>query len=141
MEEQGKKYTAFSVLGSGLWQFCNMPFGLRNSPSTFNRLVDSLFGPRCYPHVFAYLDDILIVKDNFIEHSLWVEYVLWKFAAAGFKMNREKCEFCCSKVLYLGYLLDFEGLRSDPGCTAPIVHYPAPTTVKQLLRFLGMVGS
>ena len=115
MEEQSKKYTAFSVPGSGLWQFRNMPFGLRNSPSTFNRLVDSLFGPRCYPHVFAYLDDILTVTDNFIKHLLWVEYVLRKLAAASFKMNREKCEFCCSRVLYLKYLLDSEGLRPDPG--------------------------
>ena len=140
MEEQSKKYTAFSVLGSGLWQFRNMPFGLRNSPSTFNRLVDTLFGPRCHPHVFVYLDDILIVTDNFAEHLLWVEYVLRKLAAAGLKMNRNKCEFCCSRVLYLGYLLDSEGLRPDPGRIAPIVNYPAPTTVKQLRRFLGMVG-
>ena len=138
MEEQGKKYTAFSVSGSGLWQFCNMPFRLCNSPSTFNRLVDSLFRPRCYPHVFAYLDDILIVTDNFIEHLLSM-FCGRKLAAAGLKMNRDKCEFCCSRVLYLRYLLDSEGLRPDPERIAPIVNYPVPTTVKKLRRFLGMM--
>ena len=71
---------------------------------------------------------------------LWVEYVMQKLVAAGLKINREKCEFFCSKVLYLGYLLDPEGLRLDSERIAPIVNYPAPITVKQLRRFLGTVG-
>ena len=34
MEEQSKKYTAFAIPGSGLWQFVRMPFGLTNAPMT-----------------------------------------------------------------------------------------------------------
>ena len=87
------------------------------------RLVDSLFGPRFYPHVFDYLDGILIVSDNFSYHLFWVEYILPKLAVAALKMNREKCEFCCWRVLYLEYLFDSERLRP----------------VKQFHNFLGMV--
>ena len=88
----------------------------------------------------AYLDDISIVTDNFADHLLWVEYVLRKLAVAGLKINCEKCKFGCSRVLYLVYLLDSEGLQTDLKGISPIVNYPVPTTIKQLCRFLGMVG-
>ena len=61
--------------------------------------------------------------------------MMQKLVAAGLKINREKCEFFCSKVLYLGYLLDPEGLRLDSERIAPIVNYPAPTTVKQFFGY------
>ncbi|XP_043473695.1 uncharacterized mitochondrial protein AtMg00860-like [Leptopilina heterotoma] len=55
-------------------------------------------------------------------------------------MNPDKCEFGCSQVTYLGYLLDREGLRPDPSKTEPVRNYPEPKNVRQLRRFLGMVG-
>ena len=56
------------------------------------------------------------------------------------KVNKEKCEVCCSRVAYLGFLLDKGGLRSDPEKVAPVLEYPVPRYIKQLRRFLGMVG-
>ena len=95
MEESSKKYTAFAIDGSGLWQFKRMPFGLTGSPATFCRPVNSLFGPKDQPQVFAYLDDILVVTETFDEHLKWLEYVLNKLVDVGLKVNRDKCEFCC----------------------------------------------
>ena len=66
--------------------------------------------------------------------------VLKELVGAGLEVNREKCEFCCSQVTYLGFLLDRDGLRSDPEKVAPVADYPAPKNVRQLRRFLGMLG-
>ena len=123
MEPASRKYTAFAVPGSGLWQFRRMPFGLTNAPMTFQRLIDSLFGP-----------------ETFEEHRYWVELVLKRLAEAKRKVNKEKCEVCCSRVAYLGFLLDKEGLRPDPDKVAPVLDYPTPRNIKQLRRFLGIVG-
>ena len=60
MAPGSKKYTAFSVPGSGLWQFTQIPFGLTNAPMTFQRLIDALLGPEREPYVFGYLDDIIV---------------------------------------------------------------------------------
>ena len=68
LDEASRKYTAFSVQGSGLWQFRRMAFGLINGPATFSRLIDSLFGPECQPHVFGYLDDVIVITKTFEEH-------------------------------------------------------------------------
>ena len=82
LDEESRKYIAFAVPGSGLWQFKRMPFGLTNAPATFLRLIDSLFGSEMEPHLFGYLDDIMIVTDTFEEHQKWLEIVLTKIRDA-----------------------------------------------------------
>ena len=53
MAPASKKYTAFSVPGTGLYHFRTMPFGLTNAPATFCRLADALFWLESGPNVFA----------------------------------------------------------------------------------------
>ena len=71
---------------------------------------------------------------------MWVEYVLRRLVNAGLAISFEKSEFCCPRVAYLGYLLDKKGLRPNPERIEPVIAFPVPRTVKQLRRFLGMVG-
>ena len=51
--ETSRKYTTYSVQGAGLYQFKRMPFGLVNSPKTFTRLIDALFGSEYDPNFFC----------------------------------------------------------------------------------------
>ena len=67
---------------------------------TFQRLIDSLLGPELEPHVFGYLDDIIVATETFEEHLKWLEIVLKKLVDARLKVNREKYEFCCSSVTF-----------------------------------------
>ena len=140
LDEESRKYTAFAVPGSGFWQFKRIPLGLMNAPDIIQRLIDSLFGPEMEPHVFGYLDDIIIATDTFEEHQKWLEIVLTKIRDAQLSVNWKKCEFGCSRFRYLGYLVDREGLRPDSEKIAPILEYSVPKTKKRLHQFLGMMG-
>ena len=144
MERSSKQYTAFSIPGSGLYQYRRMPFGLTNAPATFQRLIDALFGPTEHPkfeqYVFGYLDDLIIVTEDFEMHRKLLEMVLKRLRNAGLIVNLKKCEFGCKRVTYLGLLLDNEGLRPDPERIAPILKQPAPRNIKELRSFLGCVG-
>ena len=140
LSEESRQYTAFVVPGSGLWQFKRMPFGLTNAPATFQRLIDALFGPEMEPNVFGYVDDIIIATNSFEEHQKWLEIVLTKIRDAQLTVNWEKCEFSCSRIRYLGYLLDRDELWPDMERVKSILQYPVPKTKRQLQRFLGIVG-
>ena len=99
-----------------------------------------LFGPEFEPYVFGYLDDILVISETFEEHLYWLKRVLSILINAGLRINKEKCEFGCSCLIYLGYILDYEGLRPDPEKVQPVLNMPSPKNVKQLRRVLGCFG-
>ena len=64
-----------------------MPFGLSNTPATFQRLIDAPFGPEMEPNVLAYIDDIIIATDTFEEHQKWLDIVLIKIRDAQLTVN------------------------------------------------------
>ena len=57
----------------GLWEFMRMPFGLKNSAQSFQRLMDGVL--RDVPFVFVYLDDILIASKSPQEHEQHLRHV------------------------------------------------------------------
>ena len=120
-----------------------MPFGLTNSPSTYQQMIDGLIDKLpagALEHVFAYIDDLCIVSETYADYLYWLEIVLKALFEANLEVNLKKSEFCCTEVKYLGYVVDSRGLRADPEKIKAIVEYPAHQKLRQLRRFLGMAG-
>jgi hypothetical protein len=59
MEDSDKPKTAFATR-NGLYQFTVMPFGLCNSPATFERLMETVLARLNYNICFVYIDDIIV---------------------------------------------------------------------------------
>jgi Reverse transcriptase (RNA-dependent DNA polymerase)/Retroviral aspartyl protease len=74
-DEHSRDVTSFIVPGRGLFRYRVMPFGLSNSPATFQRLADSNFGPELYPNVIVFLDDILICTPDIKTHCYYPKEV------------------------------------------------------------------
>ena len=68
MDLNSKKYTAFST-HQGHFHYNRMPFGLKNAPATFQRMMDTALRGLINKHCFAYLDDIIIVGDTIQKHN------------------------------------------------------------------------
>lgn len=135
--EEDRDKTAFYVPGRGSLRFKTTAFGLTNAPATQQRLVDKLFGPDFDLKAFCYLDDIVTVSSSFEEHVSLLLCVLQKLQQANLTINIDKCQFFRSQLKYLGYVVDAQGLRTDPEKVEAILNFPTPTSRKDLKRFLG----
>ncbi|GFX48771.1 hypothetical protein TNCV_3479551 [Trichonephila clavipes] len=124
--------TAF-VCPFGTYRFKRMPFGLKNAPATFQRLMD-LFR-RGLP-VLAYLDDIIIMSPTFEQRLADLEAVFKRLMDFKLRANSEKCQFSCSRVKYLGLWITPQGIEVDHEKTSAILGIPPPKNVKQLQSFL-----
>lgn len=123
-----------------LFHFKRMPYGLSGAPATCQRMIDKLFTPELDPQASAYLDDVIIATETFEEHLSCLKTVLHRITDAGLTINQSKSDFCVEKVQYLGFLVDKDGVHIDPEKISAVLGYPAPKTIKQVRRFLGMAS-
>lgn len=139
LEETSKEKTAFAVPGRGLFHFKVMPFGLVNASQSQQRLMDMLFQSKD-EKVWAYLDDIVICSSTLDEHVELLRWVTSTLSEANLSINVDKCKFARSSLRYLGYIIDKDGLRTDPDKVAAILNFPRPKNYTELKRFIGLAS-
>ena len=139
MADDSKDYTAFST-AHGHWQFKRMPFGLRNAPGSFQRMILDVLKGFSRSSVIVYIDDILILSEDFESHRILVEKVLTTLGDHGLKIKPRKCEFFSNSVDYLGHTISSDGLTKPKKFIDKVNDYPKPKTVRQLQEFLGFAN-
>lgn len=132
--------TAFSVIGKGHFEFTRMPFGLCNSAQQLQRLIDRLFDPSIEQNIFTYLDDLIIVNSTFESHIETLLKVFEILKSANLMVNVAKCKFCKASLSFLGYIVDRNGLHTNPDKVKAIVEYPKPKNTTEIKRFLGIAS-
>ncbi|KMQ83357.1 enzymatic polyprotein endonuclease reverse [Lasius niger] len=117
-----------------------MPFGLKNAPATFQRLMNSVLtgiqGLRC----LVYLDDIVIYGSSLEDHNKRLTEVLRRLRENNLKLQPDKCEFLRKEVIYLGHIISENGIMPDPSKLAAIKNFPTPKRVKDIQSFIGLAG-
>lgn len=82
-----------------------MPFGLKNVPSTFQRLVDKFKSGLPQIMILTYFDDIIICSDSFENFIKDLKNIFERIKTFKIQLNSEKCNFCTPEVNYLGHIL------------------------------------
>ncbi|KAG5871433.1 hypothetical protein JTB14_002244 [Gonioctena quinquepunctata] len=113
-----------------------MPFGLKNAPSTFQRLVDRFRSGLPGVTILAYLDDLIILSESLEKHLQDLDMVFQRLEMYKLRLNRAKCTFVCPVVKYLGHLITPHGIKPDPNKVRAILEREPPTDVKQVMSFI-----
>ena len=125
MDPQDAHKTAFST-PFGHYEFVRMPFGLKNAPSSFQRLMDTLLKGLQGVILFVYLDDIVIYSNSLQEHERKIKLLFERLRSANLKLQIDKCEFLKRRVNYLGHMLSEDGLSPDPKKIDAVKEFPQP---------------
>ncbi|KAG5718343.1 hypothetical protein E4T56_gene8366 [Termitomyces sp. T112] len=124
----------------GLFEHLVMPFGMTNSPATFQYFMNDIFHNMNDIFVIVYLDDILIYSNSPAEHLEHICHVLERLQEYHLHTKPEKCSFHTAEVEYLGVIVTPDGVRMDPAKVDVILNWPSLRNVKEVQSFLGFAN-
>lgn len=138
MDDSSKEFTAFRS-HRGLYQFKRLPFGYRNGPSVFQRVMQNVLAPFLWIFTLVYIDDIVIFSKTFEEHLEHVNKVLSAISQSGITLSPKKCHFGYQSLALLGQKVSRLGLSTQKSKIDAINQLAEPRNVKELQTFLGMM--
>lgn len=138
LENNSRKYTAFCA--GEQYQMTRMPMGLKTSPSSFSRMMTMAMAGLSYEKCLVYLDDLIIMGRNLIDHNKNLLLVFERLRNANLKLNPIKCNFLRKEILYLGHVVSKDGVLPDPEKIKTIQNYPVPNNADEVKRFLAFAG-
>ena len=124
----------------GHYEFLRMPFGLTNAPAVFQRMMDKVLAGLIGRIVMVYLDDIVIYSRSEEEHVQHLELVFARLREAGLRLKPTKCFFGLEEIKLLGYIVNRDGIHTDPEKVKAIAKLTPPRDLKGVRSFLGMTG-
>lgn len=122
----------------GRYAFTRLPFGILCAPEIFQKEIgDILDGLEGQAHA---QDDIIVWGKTEAEHNERLEKVMKAIQKSGLKLNKDKCEFGVSELVYLGHKITSEGIKPDESKIVAVKSFPYPQSKEELQRFLGMTN-
>lgn len=108
MDKESCKYTSF-VTSHWHFGYTRVPFGLKNAPRVFQRIIREIIGD--LPFVKIFLDDILVFSRSREEHIHHVQEILEILYRNNIAISLEKSCFVRNSITYLGHIISQEGLQ------------------------------
>ncbi|XP_043263448.1 uncharacterized protein LOC122403783 [Colletes gigas] len=139
MNKLDRQKTAFTT-PRGHYEFGRMPFGLKNAPPTFQRLMDQVLTGLHGTELFVYLDDIVVYSSSLREHEIKIKKLFNRLREHGLTLQTSKCQFLRREVTYLGHIVTAKGVKPDPRNLQAVKEFPIPKTQKNIQQFLGLTG-
>lgn len=81
--------TAFSSENKH-YEFTRMPFGMKNAPPTFQRIMDNILRGIKNEKCLVYLDDIVVYSTSLKEHISRLEEIFERFRPTNFKVQLKR---------------------------------------------------
>ena len=132
LSERAKEISAFAT-PHGLYQYKVMPFGMKNSPATFQRLINRLIAD--IDGCEAYIDDVIIYSDTWETHLTIMCKLFRRLREANLTINLVKSEFGCGYVTYLGHVFGQGKVKPVDAKIRAISAFPQPSTKNKLCVF------
>lgn len=132
--------TAFST-HQGLFEFTMLPFGLRNAPAEFQRVMDQkVLGSSRWRNSLVYIDDIILYTIDDDQHVAVLDEVLGSAEKIGLKFSSAKSFIGYPSLKMLGRMVSDDGLSVLHDRTKAVREMQRPKTLSELYTLNGLFG-
>ena len=136
LHPKSRHFTAFTLPGSGQFEWITSSMGLLGCPASFQRLVEAVV--HGIANIIVYIDDLIVHSCSHDEHLKQLDQLFTRLAAHNLKVKLQKCVFGSKQVQYLGFLLSEDGIRPGTDKLKAVNQAQPPATVKEVRQFLGL---
>ncbi|MBW0528843.1 hypothetical protein O181_068558 [Austropuccinia psidii MF-1] len=115
----------------GIYEYTRMPFGIKNAPAHFQRMMDTIFQEEILEGwMVVYIDDIIIYSETWEDHVQYIDRVLSKSTPITLKIALKKCHFGQQELLALGHKVSVISLAIEQNKVAAVLQKPVPKSIK-----------
>jgi hypothetical protein len=91
-----------------------------------------------WKYLLVFFDDILIYNKTWDEHLAHLEEVLNIMQVQSLYAKESKCKFGMRELLYLGHIINKQGLQVHQEKIKAIMDWPIPKNITELKGFFGL---
>jgi hypothetical protein len=124
----------------GTYSYRVLPFGLCNSPATFQRAVLAIFSHLTHDCVEFYMDDFTVYVDDFQQELENLEKILIRCKETSLSLSHEKYRMILTEGIVLGHHISDTRIWVDPAKIDIISQIKIPSSQKEVRSFLGHDG-
>ncbi|KAK0578013.1 hypothetical protein LWI29_003667 [Acer saccharum] len=140
MNKADEEKTSFTT-DQGLYCYKVMPFGLKNTGATYQRLVNRIFAWQIGRNMEVYVDDMLTKSTTVEKHSEDLKETFDILRKYKMKLNLSKCVFGVLSGRFLGFQVHQRGIEVNPEKIKALEGMASPKTLKDIQRLTGCLAS
>ena len=118
-----------------------MPFGLKNTGATYQRLVNKIFDKQIGRNMEVYVDDMLVKSKEELAHLDDLRETFATLKQYQMKLNPGKCVFCVASGKFLGFMVSERGIETNPEKVHAIINMASPRTIKEVQNLTGKIAA
>ena len=131
MAEPDQAATAF-ITPYGPFCFNTIPFGLKNTGATYQRMIQTSLEAQIGKTVEAYIDDV-VIKTRHVESLIDdLRLTFDNLRTYDIKLNPEKCVFGIPAGKLLGFIVSNRGIEANPAKIRALSQLATPTDLKKI---------
>ncbi|MBW0526570.1 hypothetical protein O181_066285 [Austropuccinia psidii MF-1] len=115
----------------GIYEYTRMPFGIKNAPAHFQRMMAIIFHKEILEGwMVVYIDDIITYSEKWEDHVQYIDRVLSKCTTINLKISLKKCNFGQQELLALGKKVSGLSLAIDQNKLAAVLQKTVTRNIK-----------
>ena len=138
LEDQEK--TVF-VTPTGNYHYKVMSFGLKNTGSTYQRMMTRMLEPQLGKSIEIYVDDMVVKSKVVSEHLGDLDSTFNVLRKYRLHLNASKCSFGMGSGKFLGYMVTHRGIKVNPDQIKVINDLKPPQNAKDVQKLTGMIAT